>query len=371
VRAGPAVLEFSKLDSLFDALGAQGFRIIGPAVREGAVVLDELRRAADLPVGWRDDQQPARYRLQADNSGAAFAWTAGPHSWKRYLHPLRLVLWRARRDEGGFAITQGPEAPERYAFFGVRPCDLAAIAVLDRALAADPVYAARRASAFVVAVNCTTPGGTCFCASLGTGPEAAAGHDLVLTELLHEGHLFVVEAGSSRGAEMLAALPTRVATEAETQAKASALSAAAAGMGRPLETRGLKEALAASLEHPRWDDVAQRCLACGNCTLVCPTCFCTTVEDTTDLAGDEAVRARRWSSCFGVDFSYIHGGSLRASTRARYRQWLTHKLSTWHDQFGTAGCVGCGRCITWCPAGIDITEEVRAIREAPPPRSAP
>jgi formate hydrogenlyase subunit 6/NADH:ubiquinone oxidoreductase subunit I len=137
---------------------------------------------------------------------------------------------------------------------------------------------------------------------------------------------------------------------------------AAAQMGRVMDTSDIKELLYRNYEHPRWDNVAGRCLTCANCTNVCPTCFCTTVEDVTDLTGQQAERRRRWDSCFTMDFSYIHGGSIRASTKSRYRQWMTHKLATWIDQFGTSGCVGCGRCITWCPVGIDITEEVAAIR---------
>jgi ferredoxin len=97
--------------------------------------------------------------------------------------------------------------------------------------------------------------------------------------------------------------------------------------------------------------------------MACPTCFCTTVDDVTDLTGSQAVRSRRWDSCFSMDFSYIHGGSVRSSGASRYRQWLTHKLASWQDQFGASGCVGCGRCITWCPVGIDLTEEVEAIRQ--------
>ena len=97
--------------------------------------------------------------------------------------------------------------------------------------------------------------------------------------------------------------------------------------------------------------------------MVCPTCFCTTVEDHSDLAGETAERVRSWDSCFTLDFSYVHGGSVRTETQSRYRQWMTHKLASWIDQFGTSGCVGCGRCITWCPVGIDITEEAAAIRQ--------
>lgn len=143
---------------------------------------------------------------------------------------------------------------------------------------------------------------------------------------------------------------------------------------RTLDTDGIRDLLFDNLDHPRWDEVASRCLACTNCTLVCPTCFCSTVEDTTDLTGGVAERWQTWDSCFTMDFSYIHGGSVRKTHRARYRQWLTHKLASWIDQFGTSGCVGCGRCITWCPVGIDLTEEVRALRESavvPPHETIP
>ncbi len=136
----------------------------------------------------------------------------------------------------------------------------------------------------------------------------------------------------------------------------------AAQMGRTLDVTDIRDLLYRNSEHPRWDEVADRCLTCGNCTMVCPTCFCASVDDVTDLAGEEASRERRWESCFTLEHSYVHGGSVRRSGKARYRQWMTHKLASWIDQFGTSGCVGCGRCITWCPVAIDITEEAAAIR---------
>jgi ferredoxin len=132
--------------------------------------------------------------------------------------------------------------------------------------------------------------------------------------------------------------------------------------GRHLETAGIRELLLDNLEHPRWQTVAERCLSCANCTMVCPTCFCSSVEEVSDLTGDHVVRERSWASCFTAEHSYMNTGAVRKSTASQYRQWLTHKLATWHDQFETSGCVGCGRCITWCPVGIDLTEEVAAIR---------
>jgi Fe-S-cluster-containing hydrogenase component 2 len=132
-------------------------------------------------------------------------------------------------------------------------------------------------------------------------------------------------------------------------------------MGRTVDVTDIRNLLHRNQEHPRWDDVAERCLACTNCTLVCPTCFCSSVEDVTDLSFENAERIRRWDSCFNPEFASVHGGNFRPTIRGRYRQWLTHKFASWFDQFDVSGCVGCGRCITWCPVGIDVTEEITAI----------
>jgi ferredoxin len=350
------------LDDLVAALRSRGYRVLGPAVRDGAIVYDDLDSAAELPIGWTDRQEAGTYRLERRADGARFGYAVGPHSWKRYLFPPRIRLWRARAAD---AVEEEPLDETPLAFIGVRSCELHAIEIQDRVFTGGRVvdrdYAARRAGAFLVAVNCFEPAATCFCTSMGTGPRATGGYDLALTELLDGEHRFLAEAGTERGEEVLAELPSLAAGDADLAAAEASVDGAVAKMSRSMEAWDLRDLLARSLEHPRWDDVAKRCLTCGNCTLVCPTCFCTAVEDETDLSG-EASRWRVWDTCFSFDYSYIHGGSVRPSGRSRYRQWLTHKLGTWHDQFGSSGCVGCGRCIAWCPVGIDITEEVAAIR---------
>ena len=361
------VIDRNALDDLIGALGRRGFTVIGPTVRDQAIVYDEVSSIEDLPAGWTDEQDGGTYRLRRRDDEALFGYVVGPRSWKHFLHPPRLTLLRARRAGGELEITEEPDDPPSYAFLGVRSCDLHAIAIQDRVLMEgdhpDPHYAARREAAFVIALNCGEAGGTCFCVSMGTGPRAESGYDLALTEILDEaGHRFTVESGSERGAEVLAEIPSSPASDADGDAVEAAVGRAAGQMGRRMETEGIKELLYRNYENPRWDEVSERCLTCGNCTMVCPTCFCTTVEDVTDLTGTESERVRSWDSCFTMDFSYVHGGSVRSSSRSRYRQWMTHKLATWIDQFGTSGCVGCGRCITWCPVAIDITEEAAAIR---------
>ena len=369
-------VEARELDALLGALRERGHTLLGPTVRDGAIVLDEIGGICDLPAGWTDEQDGGRYRLRRRDDGALFGYAVGPHAWKRYLHPPAVVRWRARRDDGGFVAEPDKAPPPRYAFVGVRPCELAAIRVQDRVFLGgsfvDPAYRSRRESAFVLAVDCGSPAGTCFCASMGTGPKAGPGFDLALTEVIDAGrHELVVEVGSERGAEVAGAVPHRPAEPADLEAARAVTAGAAGRMGRSLDTDGLKDLLYRRYEDPRWDEVAKRCLACSNCTMVCPTCFCATVEDETDLVGKATERRRIWDSCFSQEFSYVHGGSVRTSGGARYRQWITHKLATWHDQFGVSGCVGCGRCITWCPVGIDITAEARALRQGETQGSRP
>ncbi|HYL74754.1 MAG TPA: 4Fe-4S dicluster domain-containing protein [Bryobacteraceae bacterium] len=346
----------------------RGYQVIGPTIKDSAITYGPIEGIEDLPIGWTAEQEPGSYRLRRRSDAALFAFANGPKSLKNFLHPAEIKLFGAEKSSGAFHILPNGDPTPRYAFLGVRACELAAMGIQDRVLMEDryrdPVYAARRRNCMVIAVQCTEPAATCFCTSMGTGPRAKYFFDLALTELVDAGaHEFVVEVGTDLGAELLSEVQSAEASEEILRRSREATGQAEQGITRRLETDGLPELLQNSFDHPQWDDVASRCLACGNCTMVCPTCFCVTVEDTSDVTGDHADRWRKWDSCFTLGFSYIHGGSLRTSTKSRYRQWLTHKLSYWHDQFGSSGCVGCGRCMAWCPVGIDLTKEVPAFAQ--------
>ena len=357
-----AVLSAESFDSLLGVLRDDGYRLVGPIVRNGAIVYEELRDAADLPVGWTDEQAPGSYRLTRRDDEALFGFAVGPQSWKRELLPPRVRLWQARRDGEELTIEEAESEAVPTAFIGVRPCELAAIRIQDRVFLegrfVDADYAARRAQAFVVAVDCGDPSDLCFCGD----PEAGEGYDLALTELLEGEHRFLVRAGSDAGRAVLERLATRPADEADLAAAAAVTARAAEAMRGRFDGDDVHDLLLRNLDAAHWDAVAERCLTCGNCTLVCPTCFCTHVEDASSLDGTTAARTRIWDTCFSVQYAEMHGGNTRPSPAARYRQWLTHKLATWEDQFGMQGCVGCGRCIAWCPVGIDIRAEVDAIR---------
>jgi ferredoxin len=350
-----------RIDDLVDALTQDGWRIVGPVVRDGAIALDVLRSAADLPFGLIDEQGPGHYRLGPGDPARCFDVTLAPTGWRTLLDPPDRMLWRAEREGDGFAIREEADDWVGTAFLGVRPCEIAAMRVQDRVLStppfADPAYVGRRRDALIVAVQCARAAATCFCVSMGTGPRARDGFDIALTEL--DGRL-LAECGSDRGAAVLARLETRPATALDRAEAEAATARAAQGQVRAMPP-GAAEAIRAAAEHPRWTDVAARCLGCGACALSCPTCFCTGTEDRGDLEGTTSEHRRVWSSCFDLDFSLVGGEPVRRSVRSRYRQWLTHKLATWWEQFGTSGCVGCGRCIAWCPVGIDITREAAAF----------
>lgn len=356
------VLSKSALPQLIDALRTRGYRVQGPTVHDGSVVWDTILSVSDLPIGWRDQQEPARYRLEQTGSQDIFGVVHGPQSLKPFVFAPREPLLQIERTKGGFAARQTAPQSGKVAIVGARACDVAGLAIQDRIFLKDayrdPYYAARREGLFLIAVNCTRALPTCFCASMKTGPRAKAGFDLAMTEV---DDMLLIEAGSEAGSDLLSDLSLSPAPRELIDEAATRIEACGHSQVRRLEHTRMPQALYDAHEHPRWDDVAGRCLACTNCTMVCPTCFCHAVEETPDLSHQRTEHARLWDSCFTQEHGYIHGKNIRPTIKDRYRMWLTHKLASWIDQFGMSGCVGCGRCITWCPVGIDLTEELPAL----------
>jgi sulfhydrogenase subunit beta (sulfur reductase) len=381
----PPVNSFLRIDRpqfqlLIEALRGAGYQTVGPRIEEGAIVYREFAAVEQLPIGWIDQQDGGTYRLErADNAGV-FDYVVGPESLKNFLFPPRERLLESVRTNGVWHMTAPKVDATPLAVVGARACDLRALAIQDRIFLGgpyvDPGYHARRQHLFVVAVNCRRAAATCFCHSMNSGPAVKGGFDLAITELEN---CFVVEVGTPKGGEVIATIDWSPCTMKELESAEAVSSnllrqmrardrrdaaepASDKPRGRFLDTSNIHDLLLENLEHPRWAQVADRCLACANCTMVCPTCFCASVEDVSDLQGDHVGRERAWDSCFTAEHSYMNTGTVRKTTASRYRQWLTHKLATWIDQFGGSGCVGCGRCITWCPVGIDLTEEIAAIR---------
>lgn len=359
-------LGHEQLDDLLQVLVSAGYSCIGPQVRDGAIVYDELTAAEQLPWGIQDQQLPGSYQLHKTDLPEAFAWSNGPQAIKPFTFKPQESLWKVERDDHDQLVFKEITAVVKpVAVIGARACDLAALAVQDKVFIeseyVDQRYLARRRQLFIIAVNCNYSGGNCFCVSTNTGPQADSGFDLAFTEITHG---FVVEIGSEKGRNILAPVNCEAVTASMLEQAQQNTERARSMQTKRMpyhNSQALRDILMNKLDDPRWDEVAERCLSCGNCTSVCPTCFCHHETETPDLNGNESIHAREWDSCFSSGHSYIHGKIIRKDTKSRYKQWLTHKIATWWDQFDTSGCIGCGRCITWCPVGIDITEEVAAL----------
>lgn len=361
-------LKKERLDSLFSKLSGS-HKVIGPKIENGVIVLGEMD-VHDIPAGFEDQQQAGSYRLIKGSRPEIFSFSAGPDSFKRFLHPPVSEMFAFRKSRTGIAITPPDRQGEPLAFVGVRACDLAALKLYDRVFLGGPdkdqLYESLRRDSLIIALDCSYPGDNCFCHAMGTGPAATDGFDIALAEFQDS---FLLETGTIAGQRLLDGLPMEEATEDDMEERAARTERCLGMMKKSVRTDDLPGLIYRSFDHPRWSDIAERDLECGNCTQVCPTCFCNSRYDLVRLAGISparevsGTRVRKWDSCFSRNFSRVHGGNFRPSRRARYRQWMSHKLAYTREQFGVPGCVGCGRCITWCPAGIDITRELEALRD--------
>lgn len=355
----PVFLPRADFQKLLVALGESGRRCIGPVERDGTLVFDTLTHVDQLPTGVHDVQAPGSYRLGRDDSPRCFAWANGPQALKPLTFAPVETLWEVAKDEQGLHFRPAAAPVEKIAVIGARGCDLAALALQEQHFqdptAVDPMFSARRAALLIVAVDCTHPADTCFCASTGDGPTAQQGYDIAMSEL-DQG--FLLRSATPAGREILDSLSLPEASETQVAEADLQQKQAAARQSRKMPPGDLRDSVFARQDSPHWDEVAERCLACGNCTAVCPSCFCSSYEAQPSLDGNESGQKRLWDSCFNFGHSNLHGHAVRDNIGLRYRQWLTHKVAGWYDQYGRSGCTGCGRCITWCPVGIDLTEEL-------------
>ncbi len=356
-------LSVADLEKLFDFFSDVGYTQIGSVARDGAIMLEELTDFNALARGYTDKQQPGKYKLEKTGAKRFFEYTLGPQSFKQFLHPPRRKLWSAEKATDTIKLTKAAD-PKPMVFWGVRNCDLSAIRILDTVFLkgsyVNEWYQKAREQLVIIAASCHRPSANCFCISMGGSSTPDHGYDLNLAELMEdEMPYFLATSGSERASNWMVELDAPLAKPEELDKAKKQAKEAEKQMPVKGEMATAPSVLKSSLEHPHWNEIAKKCLSCANCTMVCPTCFCNITEDVTDLTGNHTERWLTWDSCFNGDFSYIHGGIIRQTTQSRYRQWMTHKLAHWHDQFDSSGCVGCGRCITWCPVGIDITEELK------------
>ena len=356
-------LGWSDLEVIFEKLKSDGYQTIAPVVKDGVISYEVIDQSSQIPQGFVEEVDAGTYKLQKVGGEARFDYKVGPTSLKRHFHPPKRKLFSVAKSPEGYQVLPSDDqrSGAKMAVFGMRSCDLAAMSVFDRVSSvfpSDGFVSNRQRDTLKIVVGCLQAGQLCFCDSMGTGPLPKNDYDLLILEIKQPNLHYLVEAKSAVGKTLIDTLgePNEFSrNEYETKAKKTFRTV----VKDPKSASAIKQLP----DHPVFNEIEKRCMACANCTMVCPTCYCTTTVEKDDLQSGNAERWLTWDSCFQTDYSYIHGGSIRETTKSKYRQWLTHKFSTWHDQFGSSGCVGCGRCMAWCPVGINVVEEINKITE--------
>jgi sulfhydrogenase subunit beta (sulfur reductase) len=242
---------------------------------------------------------------------------------------------------------------------GVCPCDARALSRLDDVFLGrkntDNLYGVRRRATLLVGIACTTPSWGCFCTSVGGSPAGTESLDLLLTELGDHYHVAVL---SEAGRGLIADPVFAHATEADESAANERHAAAIARMPPLFDAKAVTGNVA--WEAPVWMRHARRCLACGACSFLCPTCHCFDIQD--EVTAEGGVRFRCWDTCQFGEFTRMGAGHNPRPTQAeRLRQRVSHKFKYLVEEFGRMGCTGCGRCVEACPVNIDIRSVLREI----------
>ncbi len=269
-------------------------------------------------------------------------------------------MFSFRKDEEGYQLKTPPDA-DKQLIFGIRPCDAKALAILDMTFEdayEDPYYLGRRQNGLLVGLGCTNPCDSCFCTSLGISPTESEDVDLMLIDI---GDEFSIEGVTKKGKELIAATDgLEEAIEVDITKAREAKEKAYNRVTRKLNTEGIKDKLLACFENEDfWKRTAAKCVSCGICTLLCPTCYCFDISD--ELVGKEGTRFRSWDSCGFSLYTKMPMENPREEKWRRLRQKVCHKYEFYPMNFDVIACTGCGRCIRLCPVNWDITQALESV----------
>jgi len=314
------------------------FEVIGPVAKGDDFVFASIADPEDLRLDYDTTLLPA----------------------KKYFLPPSEELMSFSVTDGEASATAVPAG--RRVLFGLHSCDLNALMLMDNVFLGgyeDPYYRSRRESTLIVGIGCT-PSGTCFCNAWGTD-EVHWGFDIFLTDLEDR---YFVSVRSVEGAELLDShVETRAINDADTADYQRVIRAFKASFTQQLDTAQLPLLLDAKFDDPVWEELGERCLSCGACSMVCPTCYCFDVKDRLSPDGTEGSRVRSWDSCQFSEFAEVaHGHNFRGSRPSRVKYRYYHKQWGYLSKFERVLCVGCARCERACKAGIDPRTVIAALQ---------
>lgn len=315
----------------------QAYQVFAPVNEEGCVLFKQIEAGNQCALDYTNTKVPP----------------------KEVLFPRAENLFCYRCEKDGVELKEQIDEQKKV-IFGIRPCDAKSFLLLDNVFQnerfQDPYYLTRRKNTVLVGLGCNQPPATCFCTSLGSGPFAVEGLDLLLVDI---GDRYVLEVLTARGEELLSGMELPAADQEAREAARKVKEEAVLTSG--VNTEGLKAKLDVIFDHPLWDLIHEKCLGCAACTYTCPTCHCFDISDET--LGIEGCRVRSWDACMFPLFT-LHGSghNPRPTNKERFRQRVMHKFEYFVDNFNATACVGCGRCILNCPVNLDIREVIKEIQ---------
>lgn len=351
----------NQLKNIYEKLKEE-YTVVAPELNDGVIKYEESTDFEKIPAGYKQFEFAGSYQI-FKSSNRFFSYIRPYNNLKYFLRPPSIKLLTVIEKDGNLEFSY-QEQRKKIAFFDIRRCDLKALSILDKVYLnenyPDSYYKSLREDIFIVGVDCAEAGDVCFCNSMDIDFDSFYSADMFITEI-DDG--FLVDTVSKKAEHLVEGLGLSTPTKEDLAKRQEIKRRFKESFKKKLDTANLKEILYQKIEHPYWEEIGKRCLSCANCTQVCPTCFCFDIKEINSLDMKKSERFAVWDSCFNQTFATVHKFNIRDSIASRYRQWLMHKMAYWQDQFGDFGCVGCGRCITWCPAKIDIHIETVKLRE--------
>ena len=332
-------LDRQKVLQWLEALGRE-FEVIAPVTTHGEVVFTSLSDVNQVTLDYENTLVPP----------------------KEFFLPPTETMFSFTTNKGGFNIVLPEEGDKRRLIFGIRPCDVNALSILDKVFGGDQrdeYYLSKREKTTLVALGCNRPAARCFCGSVGAGPSLSDNFDVLLTEL--DGSYFV-EVASEKGKQLIDKAPTlfHEAAEEARKRKERVVDQAKKLASKPVDPLEVARRMEAHFNDSRWAQLGERCLECGGCTYLCPTCYCFDVVDRVE--DGKGSRLRYWDSCLLRGFTRMAGGlNPRESRESRIKQRFYHKWDYFVERFGVLQCVGCGRCSETALCHIDWKEVFESV----------